>query len=253
MTEKRAMELLKTAIPYIPALAGDRQALYNTLHHGIGMTNEELMECGMEHLRDKFQYEWAAEMPEYRYAKKLDDLLPQSDVYTTSKWMEYLRELADSLESSFAREAADLLFAFREITEEYPPLTVMKVYDTIHIHGGALLPREVIMAAAAAQRGATVQELSEMAASGAFENGRLPVIGECAKSADKMMTVESVIHEYKLDALEAALNAEGSSVEDRMQDYLIELYSKFVPHEEQEEIRSRIDAEHAVQQEMKMM
>jgi len=68
-----------------------------------------------------------------------------------------------------------------------------------------------------------------------------------------MMPVEVVLHEYKLDALEEALNAEGSSVEDRMQDYLIELYSQLVPQEAQDEIRSRIDADHIAPQEMKMM
>jgi len=172
MTEERTKELLTAAIRHISA--GERQALYKALHESIGMTNEEILDCGMDHLRDQFVYEWTAQMSELTYAERLDSILPQHDVYTTGKWIEYLRELAGDMESSFNKEAEDTLLAFQEITERFPPHAVAQVYETIHIEGNALLPSEIVMAAEQAQRGATIQELSDMAANGVFESGTVP-------------------------------------------------------------------------------
>lgn len=174
MTEIRTKELLTMALRHIPSQANDPKSLYKTLHESIGMTNGEIMECGMEHLRGQFEYEWAPGMLELAYAERLDRILPQHDVYTTSRWIEYLSELAGDMESSFEKEAEDALLAFQEITKRFPPQVVAQVYETIHAQDNALLPNEVVMAAEQAQLGATAQELSDMAANGAFEGGTVP-------------------------------------------------------------------------------
>ena len=74
----------------------------------------------------------------------------------------------------FVKEAEDALRAFQEITRRFPPHAVAEVYQTIHVQGNALLPSEIVMAAEQAQRGSAAQELSDMAANGAFEGGAVP-------------------------------------------------------------------------------
>ncbi len=56
------------------------------------------------------------------------------------------------------------------------------------------------------------------------------------------------LHEYKMDALSIVLEEQGISVEKRMQEMLIDLYSDLVPFETQQEIRARIDAEYTAAQ-----
>ena len=56
------------------------------------------------------------------------------------------------------------------------------------------------------------------------------------------------LHEYKMDALSSALEEQGTTVEKRMQEVLIDLYTELVPVETQQEIRARIDADHAAAQ-----
>ncbi len=57
--------------------------------------------------------------------------------------------------------------------------------------------------------------------------------------------MELYLHEYKMKALSSVLAGQGSSVEKRMQEMLIDLYAELVPVETQQEICARIDAEHA--------
>jgi len=57
--------------------------------------------------------------------------------------------------------------------------------------------------------------------------------------------MELYLHEYKMEALSSVLAEQGSSVEEQMQEMLIDLYAELVPVEAQREIRARIDAEHA--------
>ena len=57
--------------------------------------------------------------------------------------------------------------------------------------------------------------------------------------------LELYLHEYKMAALSSALEEQGASVEERMQEMLIGLYSELVPYEVQQEIRTRIDTEYA--------
>lgn len=56
------------------------------------------------------------------------------------------------------------------------------------------------------------------------------------------------LSEYKMDALSSVLEEQGTSVEKRMQEMLIDLYAELVPVETQQEIRARMDAEYAAAQ-----
>lgn len=60
--------------------------------------------------------------------------------------------------------------------------------------------------------------------------------------------LELYLHEYKMEALSSVLEDQGTSVEARMQEMLVGLYSELVPQEVQQEIRTRIDAEQAAEQ-----
>lgn len=60
--------------------------------------------------------------------------------------------------------------------------------------------------------------------------------------------LELWLHEYKMQALSAVLEEQGSSVEKRMQLALNELYAELVPPEIQRDIREKINAESAVEQ-----
>lgn len=57
--------------------------------------------------------------------------------------------------------------------------------------------------------------------------------------------MELWLHEYKMAALSSVLEEQGTTVEKRMQEMLVDLYAELVPHEVQQEIRRRIDAERA--------
>lgn len=60
--------------------------------------------------------------------------------------------------------------------------------------------------------------------------------------------IELYLHEYKMEALSSVLAEQGSSIEKRMQEMLIDLYVELVPVAAQQEIRTRIDAERAAEQ-----
>ena len=51
---------------------------------------------------------------------------------------------------------------------------VNTIYQTIHVPDNALLSNEIIPAAEAAEQGASVQEISDMAAGGLFGGGPVP-------------------------------------------------------------------------------
>lgn len=57
------------------------------------------------------------------------------------------------------------------------------------------------------------------------------------------VSVELWLNEYKMKALESVLDEQGASIEERLQEYLIELYADLVPVEVQQSIRQRIDSE----------
>lgn len=106
----------------------------------------------------------------------LDKLIPQHDSHTTAAWIAFAEELADGVENAFEREAVSLVAAFQEISERFDPKVVNTVYQTIHVPDNALLSNEIIPAAEAAEQGASVQEISDMAAGGLFGSGPMPTL-----------------------------------------------------------------------------
>ena len=66
MTEKRKEELLTKVLRGF-AECSDGVETYRLLHDDFGITNEELVECGMDRLRKHFQYEWAEGTPQREY------------------------------------------------------------------------------------------------------------------------------------------------------------------------------------------
>ena len=175
MTEKRKEELLGRVLRGF-AECSDGVETYRFLHDDFGITNEELVECGLDRLRKHFRYEWAEGTPQREYANMLDQLLPAPDMYTTALWIGFAEEIADGVESSFDREANALVAAFREISKRFSSHAVETVYQAIHAPANALLSNEIIPAAEAAEQGASSQELSDMAASGIFGGGPAPTL-----------------------------------------------------------------------------
>lgn len=55
--------------------------------------------------------------------------------------------------------------------------------------------------------------------------------------------IELWLNEYKAEALSSVLEKQNTSIEERLQEMLIDLYSDLVPYEIQQAIRSRIDEE----------
>lgn len=174
MTENRNEKLLNEALQYIAVHTPGEEA-YRFLHSQMGISNEELMQYGLNDLREYFQYEWEEGTLWREFADQMDRLLPQPDVHTTSAWISFASELAEGVETSFVLEANKLLSAFREITGNFSPDVVDTVYKVILVPNNALLSHEIFPAAVAAEQGANVQEISDMAASGSFEGGRMDI------------------------------------------------------------------------------
>ena len=61
---------------------------------------------------------------------------------------------------------------------------------------------------------------------------------------EDFIKAEPILHKYKMKALESVLEDNGTSVEELLQDYLINLYSENVPLPVQQRIRKQIDREH---------
>ena len=173
MTGKRKEDLLTAVLRRLTKQFQGENA-YHFLHDRMGITNEKMMACGLDELREYFQYEWAEGTLQMECANLLDGLLPQHNVYTTAAWITFAEELADGTEAAFKHEVSLLIAAFQEISERFSPHAVNMVYQTIHVPGNALLSNEIVMAAEAAEQGAGIQELSDMAANGLFEGGAMP-------------------------------------------------------------------------------
>lgn len=56
------------------------------------------------------------------------------------------------------------------------PKVVNTIYQIIHVPDNTLLSNEIIPAAEAAEQGASVQEISDMAADGLFGGGPMPTL-----------------------------------------------------------------------------
>lgn len=134
----------------------------------LGMAEEE---SSQEHTDTEGQYEWGAEDTRTAFAEKLDHVLPQHDVSTTTAWIKFAEELSSASETTFEAEAESLLKAFQEISAQYSPKAVAEVYATIHAQGNALLASEIPAAAKRAEQGMTSDRLSDLAARGDFQAG----------------------------------------------------------------------------------
>ena len=174
MTENRNEKLLNEALRYIVAHTPGEE-VYRFLHDQMGITNEELKQYGLDGLREHFRYEWAEGTLWREFADRMDRLMPWPDVYTTSAWISFASELAEGVETSFTLEASKLLSAFREIAGKFSPDAVNTVYQVVLVPNNALLSQEIFPAAMAAEQGADVQAISDMAASGFFEGGRMDI------------------------------------------------------------------------------
>lgn len=172
MTENRNEKLLNEVLQYIAVHTPGEEA-YRFLHSQMGISNEELMQYGLNDLREYFQYEWEEGTLWREFADQMDRLLPQPDVHTTSAWISFASELAEGVETSFVLEASKLLSAFREIAGKFSPDVVDTVYRVVLVPNNALLSHEIFPAAVAAEQGADVRAISDMAASGTFEGGRM--------------------------------------------------------------------------------
>ena len=106
----------------------------------------------------------------------LDKLIPQHDGHTTAAWITFAEELADGAETAFEQEMSSLVAAFQEISERFNPKVVNTIYQIIHVPDNTLLSNEIIPAAEAAEQGASVQEVSDMAADGLFGGGPMPTL-----------------------------------------------------------------------------
>ena len=106
----------------------------------------------------------------------LDKLIPQHDGHTTAAWITFAEELADGAETAFEQEMPSLVAAFQEISKRFSPRAVETVYQIIHVPDNTLLSNEIIPAAEAAEQGASVQEISDMAADGLFGGGPMPTL-----------------------------------------------------------------------------
>ena len=130
MTENRNEKLLNEALQYIAVHTPGEEA-YRFLHSQMGISNEELMQYGLNDLREYFQYEREEGTPWREFAEQMDGLLLRPDVYTTSAWISFAGELAEGVETSFTLEASKLLSAFREIAGKFSPDVVDTVYQVM--------------------------------------------------------------------------------------------------------------------------
>ena len=149
-----------------------------TLKHAVDLfqrTVSELVLNGYS-VNTHLQYQWAGGTPQRKYADMLDNLIPQHDAHTTAAWIAFAEALADGVENGFEREAASLVAAFQEISERFDPKVVNTIYQIIHVPDNTLLSNEIIPAAEAAEQGASVQEISDMAADGLFGGGPMPTL-----------------------------------------------------------------------------
>ena len=106
----------------------------------------------------------------------LDKLIPQHDGHTTAAWITFAEELADGAETAFEQEMSSLVAAFQAISKWCGPRAGEPVYQVIPAPGNALLSNEILPAAEAAEQGASVQEISDMAADGLFGGGPMPTL-----------------------------------------------------------------------------
>lgn len=121
-------------------------------------------------------YPWAEGTAQRRYAELLDQLVPEPDAHATVEWIRFAEELVEAAETSFEKEAGDLIAAFRNLKECFPPEIVSCIYQITDTQHSALLANEFVPAAEALQNGVSAEEVIKMADSGQFEGGMMPTM-----------------------------------------------------------------------------
>ena len=121
-------------------------------------------------------YPWAEGTPQRHYAELLDQIVPEADAQATVEWIRFAEELAEAAETSLEKEADDLIAAFRNLKEHFPPEIVSCIYQITDTQHSALLSNEFVPAAEALQNGASVEEVIKMADGGQFEGGMMPTM-----------------------------------------------------------------------------
>lgn len=121
-------------------------------------------------------YPWAVGTPQRHYANLLDQIVPEPDTKATIEWIRFAEELAEAAETSLEKEADDLIAAFHDLKEHFPPEIVSGIYQITDTQHSALLPNEFVPAAEALQNGVSAEEVIKMADSGQFEGGMMPTM-----------------------------------------------------------------------------
>lgn len=121
-------------------------------------------------------YPWAEGTPQRHYANLLDQIVPKPDVQATMEWIRFAEDLAEAAETSLEKEADDLIAAFRNLKEHFPPEIVSGIYQIANTQHSVLLPNEFVPAAEALQNGVSAEEVIKMADSGQFEGGMMPTM-----------------------------------------------------------------------------
>lgn len=121
-------------------------------------------------------YPWAEDAVQQHYADLLDQIVPEADTYATIEWIRFAEELAEAAETSFEKEAGDLIAAFHNLKEHFPPEIVSCIYRLAVTQNSALLANEFVPAAEALQNGVPAEEVIKMADSGQFEGDMMPTM-----------------------------------------------------------------------------
>ena len=121
-------------------------------------------------------YPWADGTPQRCYAELLDQIMPEVDVQATVEWIRFAEELAEAAETSLEKEAGDLIAAFHNLKEYFPPEIVSCIYQNTGTQHSALLPNEFVPAAEALRNGVPTEDVIKMADSGQFEGGMMPTM-----------------------------------------------------------------------------
>ena len=122
------------------------------------------------------RYLWAEGTVQRNYADLLNQIVPEPDAQATAEWIRFAEELAEAAETSLEKEADDLIAAFHNLKEHFPPEIVSCIYQITDTQHSALLPNEFVAAAKALQNGVSAEEVIKMADSGQFEGGMMPTM-----------------------------------------------------------------------------
>ena len=122
------------------------------------------------------RYLWAEGTVQRHYADLLNQIVPEPDAQATMEWIRFAEDLAEAAETSFGKEADDLITAFQNLKEHFPPEIVSAIYRLTSTQHSALLPDEFVPAAEALQNSIPAEEIIKMADSGQFKGGMMPTM-----------------------------------------------------------------------------